>query len=38
VKFTVGVGYQQAISPNYQAKPLIPAYDHAWIVTTRVGF
>ncbi len=38
VYFTVGVGYQQALAPTYQAKPLTPAYEHAWIVTTRIGF
>jgi hypothetical protein len=36
--FTVGVGYQQAIAPTYQAKPITPQYDHAWVVTTRFGF
>ena len=38
VYLTVGAGYQQAISPNYQAKPLTPAYDHAWVFTSRIGF
>ena len=35
---TVGVGYQAAIAPTYRASPLLPAYDHAWIVTTRLSF
>ena len=36
--FTVGVGYQAAVAPTYRASPLLPAYDHAWIVTTRLSF
>ncbi len=35
---TAGTGYQVAVSPDYRAKPLTPAYDHAWLFTTRVGF
>jgi hypothetical protein len=35
---TAGVGYQVAVSPDYRPKPLTPAYDHAWLFTTRVGF
>jgi hypothetical protein len=35
---TAGAGYQVAVSPDYQPKPLTPAYDHAWLFTTRVGF
>lgn len=37
LSLTVGAGYQQALSPNYQAKPLTPTYDHAWLFTTRLG-
>ena len=35
---TAGAGYQVAVSPDYRPKPLTPAYDHAWLFTTRVGF
>jgi hypothetical protein len=35
---TAGVGYQIAVSPDYRPKPLTPAYDHAWVITTRIGF
>ncbi len=35
---TLGAGYQVAVSPDYRPKPLTPAYDHAWLFTTRVGF
>jgi hypothetical protein len=38
LKMTVGVGYQVAVAPSYRAKPLTPAYDRAWILTTRVSF
>lgn len=38
LKFTFGVGYQAAITPNYIPRPLTPAYNHAWIVTTRLNF
>lgn len=34
---TLGAGYQTALTPNYQAKPLTPQYDHAWIFTMRIG-
>lgn len=36
--FTVGVGYQVAVEPHFQASPLLPAYDHAWITTIRFRF
>ena len=36
--FSVGVGYQTAVAPKYRPSPLLPAYDHAWIVTTRLSF
>jgi len=38
LKFTVGVGYQTAVSPDYRPKPLTPAYNHAWIVSSRINF
>ncbi len=38
LKFTFGVGYQTAISPDYRPKPLTPAYDHAWLFTSRLSF
>ena len=38
LKLSVGVGYQSAVSPAYRATPLTPAYDHAWIFSTRMNF
>jgi hypothetical protein len=38
LKFTFGFGYQTAVSPDYRPKPLTPAYDHAWILTSRLNF
>ncbi|PPQ35287.1 hypothetical protein [Rhodopila globiformis] len=38
LKFTLGVGYQVAVSPAYVARPLTPAYNHAWLLTTRMNF
>jgi hypothetical protein len=38
LKFTFGVGYQAAVTPTYIAKPLTPAYNHAWLFTTRLNF
>jgi hypothetical protein len=38
LKATFGVGYQTAVSPDYRPKPLTPAYDHAWIFSSRVNF
>jgi hypothetical protein len=38
LKLTMGLGYQIAVAPAYQAKPLTPAYDHAWLFSTRVNF
>ena len=37
-KFTIGVGYQIAVSPSYRPNPLTPQYNHAVIVTSRVNF
>jgi hypothetical protein len=36
--FTFGVGYQFAVSPSYRASPLTPAYQHAWLFTSRLNF
>lgn len=38
VNLTLVAGYQTAITPKYQASPLLPAYDHAWIMSTRFNF
>jgi hypothetical protein len=38
LKFTTGIGYQFAVSPDYRAKPLTPAYASGLIVTTRMNF
>ncbi|HBK04689.1 MAG TPA: hypothetical protein DDZ81_02365 [Acetobacteraceae bacterium] len=38
LKFTFGVGYQAAITPTYIPKPQTPAYNHAWLFTTRLNF
>jgi hypothetical protein len=38
LKFTFGVGYQAAVAPAYIAKPQTPAYNHAWLFTTRLNF
>jgi hypothetical protein len=36
--FTCGVGYQTAVAPSYRPSPLTPAYDHAWLFTSRLNF
>ncbi len=38
LRLTVGVGYQSAVTPNYRASPLTPAYNHAWVLTSRLSF
>jgi hypothetical protein len=38
LKFTLGLGYQIALAPAYRAKPLTPAYDNAWLFSTRMNF
>lgn len=38
LKLTAGVGYQFAVSPHYQPSPLLPTYNHAWVITTRLNF
>jgi hypothetical protein len=38
LKFTAGLGYAVAVTPHYQATPLLPAYNRAWILTLRLGF
>jgi hypothetical protein len=37
-RLTLGIGHQSAIAPRFRAKPLTPAYDHAWLVTARLNF
>ena len=36
--FTFGAGYQFAVSPDYRPNPLTPAYNHAWLFTSRFNF
>ena len=38
LKFTIGVGYQIAVAPAYQAKPLTPSYGNAWLFSSRINF
>ena len=39
IKFIIGGGYQFAVSPKYvDTSEQTPAYNHAWILTTRVAF
>lgn len=38
MKFTIVVGCQLAVSPEYRAKPLTPAYTRDWIISTRLNF
>jgi hypothetical protein len=38
LKCTFGVGYQAAVAPAYIAKPLTPAFNHAWLFSTRMNF
>jgi hypothetical protein len=38
LKFTFGVGYQVAVAPAYIPKPQTPAYNNAWLFTTRLNF
>jgi hypothetical protein len=38
LKLTFGVGYQVAVAPSYRPKPLLPSYDRAWIISTRLSF
>jgi hypothetical protein len=38
LRFTFGFGYQFAVEPHFQSSPLLPSYNHAWVVTTRVSF
>ena len=35
---TFGFGYQVAVSPDFRAKPLTPAYNHAFLFTSRLNF
>lgn len=38
MKYTFGVGYQAAVTPTYIPKPQTPAFNHAWLFTTRLNF
>jgi len=38
LKFTFGLGYQVAVAPDFRAKPLTPAYNHAFLFTSRLNF
>jgi hypothetical protein len=38
LRLTFGAGYQFAVAPSYRARPLTPAYDHAWLFTSRLNF
>jgi len=39
IKFIIGGGYQVAVSPKYvDTTEQTPAYNHAWILTTRLAF
>ncbi|HEV2549080.1 MAG TPA: hypothetical protein VGU20_17190 [Stellaceae bacterium] len=37
-RLTVGVGYQSAVAPPFRATPLTPAFDHAWLFSSRLNF
>jgi hypothetical protein len=37
-RLTLGVGYQSAITPRFRAKPLTPAFDRAWLFSSRLNF
>jgi hypothetical protein len=39
IKFIVGGGYQFAVAPKYvDTSEQTPAYNHAWILTSRIAF
>lgn len=38
LKLTLGGGYQFAVAPDYRPKPLTPAWQNAWLFTSRVNF
>jgi hypothetical protein len=38
LQFTFGGGYQIALAPTFRPSPLTPAYDHAWLFTSRLNF
>jgi hypothetical protein len=38
LRVTIGVGYQSAVAPTYRASPQTPAYNSAWIISTRLNF
>lgn len=35
---SLGVGYQAALAPEYRAKPLLPAFESGWVISTRLVF
>jgi hypothetical protein len=35
---TIGLAYQSAVAPSYRPTPLLPSYNHAWVVTARWSF
>jgi hypothetical protein len=37
-RFTVGAGYEFAVEPHFQPSLLLPSFNHAWLVTTRLSF
>lgn len=38
LKFTFGLGYQVAVAPSYRPSPLTPAYNNAFIFSSRLNF
>lgn len=38
LKATFGIGYQAALAPAYRASPLTPAYNRAWLASSRLSF
>ena len=37
-RVTVGGGYEFAVAPAYRARPLTPAFDRAWVFSSRINF
>lgn len=37
-KLTLGFGYQVALAPDYRPKPLTPAFNRAFLFTSRLNF
>jgi hypothetical protein len=38
LRLTIGAGHQFAVAPMFRAKPLTPAYNDAWLLTSRFNF